>query len=112
MATDLVNTPSAYLKATCPEVGEAFRNLRNAVMKSGPLDATTCELVMMGSFAFLGYEQSFKIHGLRLLKAGTPAAALRQVALVLLAATASMFVVTRAMGWVDDIEKEVAETSR
>jgi alkylhydroperoxidase/carboxymuconolactone decarboxylase family protein YurZ len=111
VATDLVKTPSAYLSEASPEAGVAFRNLRNAVMKSGPLDATTCELVLIGSFALLGYERSFKIHGLRLLKQGVAPEALRQVALVLLAATASMFTVTEAMRWVDEITAEHAAGS-
>lgn len=106
MATDMVNVPSSYLRQICPDAGQAFRDLRNAVGKSGPLDQVTCEYVLMGSFAAAGFEDSFKIHGTRLLKQGVPAQALRQVVLVLLAATVPMFTVTTALHWVDDIVAE------
>lgn len=102
MTTDIINTPSAYLKRVSPATGEAFRSLRDAV-SAGPLDAVTLELVLIGGFAVAGFETALKVHGLRLLQQGVAKEALQQAVLVMLGATLPMLPVTQALRWIDEI---------
>jgi hypothetical protein len=43
MSTDLVNLPSIQLRNANEQAGVSYRAMRDAVMKSGPLDANTSE---------------------------------------------------------------------
>lgn len=107
MPTDTIHTPSAYLKQVSPATGDAFRALRDAV-STGPLDAVTCELILIGGFAVSGYETALKVHGLRLLRQGVQKQALQQAVLVMLGATLPMLPVTQALRWIDDIAQQHA----
>ena len=96
-------SPAEYLATINPDASAAFQKLRKAVVEGGPLDANTCELIAIGSFATLGKESSFKTHSRRLLKEGVSADALRQAVLVTFAATATFSSVIAALHWVDDL---------
>ena len=96
-------TPIEYLATINPDASAAFQKLRKSVVEGGPLDANTCELIAIGSFATLGKESSFKTHSRRLLKEGVSADALRQAVLVTFAATATFSSVIAALHWVDDL---------
>jgi alkylhydroperoxidase/carboxymuconolactone decarboxylase family protein YurZ len=106
MAESLERPPSGYLHAASPDAGVAFRALRDALLAAGPLDKTTCELVVIAGLATAGYEDSFKIHSRRLLDAEVPSAALRHAVLVTLAATSTAFQVARALQWLDELDEE------
>lgn len=110
MAKSLVRLPSEYLGLLTQEGGTAFRSLRNALLKAGPLDHATCELIVISGLATQGFEDSFKIHSGRLLKASTPKTAIQQAILVTLGATASLFQVARALQWLDEVEDEIARS--
>lgn len=85
------------------ESAEAFQKLRAAVVKSGPLDAHTVELIVLGGLVTAGSERSFRTHALRLLKDEVDPAALRQAVLVTLGASASFNQVVSALEWTDDL---------
>ena len=96
-------SPVEYLATINPDASAAFQKLRKSVVENGPLDANTCELIAIGSFATLGKESSFKTHARRLLKEDVSPDALRQAVLVTFAATATFSSVIAALHWVDDL---------
>jgi hypothetical protein len=87
-------TPLEYLRQFSPEATTAFQALRDAVIKSGPLDHNTCEI-----------EGGFKTHARRLLTAGVSADALRQAVLVTLGATTTFTVALDALRWIDELQE-------
>lgn len=105
MAIDLVKVPSVDLRNANEGAGLAYRAMRDAVMTSGPLDAPTCELILLACFAMGGYERSFKIHALRALRAGFDAAAIRQAVLVPLGPAATLGTLAAALGWLEEAEQ-------
>lgn len=109
MAESLVRLPSDYVRLESETAWEHFRGLRTAVMESGPLDSTTCELIMISGFGVAGYEDSFKVHSRRLLDGGVPMAALKQAVLVTLGGTAAVFQVARALQWLNELEQDRSE---
>ena len=104
---ELARPPSEYLLRESADVGAAFRALRNGLLASGPLDAATCELIVVAGLATAGFEDSFKIHATRLLESDTPAAAIRHAVMVTLGASSTVFQVARALQWVDELEGEL-----
>jgi len=107
VARNLVGLPSEYLGRASPDAGKHFRALRNTLQKAGPLDHVTCELIVISGCALQGFEDSFKIHSGRLLEASTPKEAIQQAILVTLGATGSLFQVSRALHWLDEVEAEI-----
>lgn len=99
----LSQPPSEYLIAESPTAGASFREFRTAVNTSGPLDAQTCELIVIAGLATGGYEDSFKHHSRRLLRMGVPKSALKQAVMVTLGASSVLFEVARALLWIDEI---------
>jgi alkylhydroperoxidase/carboxymuconolactone decarboxylase family protein YurZ len=95
-------TPVEYLRLHNAAAADAFVALRNAAV-SGPLDAHTCELVVLGSLVVTGNEGSFKVHARRLLRDGVAADALRQAAMVTMAATTTFGQVIAALKWIDAV---------
>jgi alkylhydroperoxidase/carboxymuconolactone decarboxylase family protein YurZ len=108
MAIDLVNVPSAQLRKFNADAATNFRAMRESLVKAGPLDAETCELIVIASFATVGFEASFKIHVLRSLKGGIPAEKMRHAVLVTLGATTPLATVTDALRWIDEAAAEHA----
>jgi alkylhydroperoxidase/carboxymuconolactone decarboxylase family protein YurZ len=106
MAIDLVNLPSVILRRYNTEAGTNFRAMREALVKAGPLDAKICELIIIASFATVGFEDSFKSHALRALKAGISKGEIEHAVLVILGATAALATVTNALGWIDDADTQ------
>jgi 4-carboxymuconolactone decarboxylase len=106
MAIDLVNLPSTILRKYNAEAGTHFRAMREALVKAGPLDAKTCELIIIASFATVGFEGSFKSHALRALMAGIPKNEIEHAVLVTLGATAALATVTNALGWIAEADAE------
>lgn len=101
-------SPLDHLKQVSAETGSAFQALRKAVLGAGPLDAHTCELIVLGGLVTAGHEQSFKVHARRLLREGVPAAALKQAVLVTFAASTTFSQVFAGLTWVEQVEKESA----
>ncbi|MGH7796826.1 MAG: carboxymuconolactone decarboxylase family protein [Candidatus Binatia bacterium] len=96
-------TPLEYLSQFCPEATVAFQGLRAAVVKSGPLDRNTCELITLGAFATARIEEGFKTHARCLLDGGVSPEALRQAVLVTFGATTTFAVALDALNWIDDL---------
>ena len=99
-------TPVEYLGQYSADASKAFQDLRNAVIKAGPLDHHTCELIVLGAMVTAGTEGSFKTHARRLLKENVPPQALRQAVLVTFAATTTFSGVSAGLRWVDDVVAE------
>ena len=98
--------PSERLAEASPEVAAAFKQLRAAIEKHGPLDYATREYLMLAAFAAAGYEESFRIHAMRAVKRGLPKAAMQQAVLVPFGATTAMLPVVKALQWIDEAFKE------
>jgi alkylhydroperoxidase/carboxymuconolactone decarboxylase family protein YurZ len=111
MAIDLVNLPSTILHEYNPEAGTSFRATREALVKAGPLDLKTCELIIIASFATIGFEDSFKSHALRALMAGISKEAIEHAVLVTLGATTALATVTNALGWIAEANAEFRKAS-
>ncbi len=106
MPTDLVNLPSIQLRKANEQAGIHYRGMRDAIMQSGPLDANTCELILIGCFAARGCERSFRVHALRALKAGMPKEMLEQVVMIPMGAASPLAEVTKALTWLDEVVAE------
>jgi alkylhydroperoxidase/carboxymuconolactone decarboxylase family protein YurZ len=106
MAIDLENVPSLYLGEFNKDASTNFRAMRKALVGAGPLDAETCELIVIASFATVGSESSFKVHALRALKSGISKAKLQQAVMVTLGATTALFSVTNALRWIDEADAQ------
>jgi 4-carboxymuconolactone decarboxylase len=106
MAIDLINLPSTILRKHNAEAGTHFRAMREALVQAGPLDAKICELIIIASFATVGFEDSFKSHALRALMAGISKDEIEHAVLVTLGATAALATVTNALGWIAEAEAE------
>jgi alkylhydroperoxidase/carboxymuconolactone decarboxylase family protein YurZ len=108
MATDLNNLPSMQLRKANEQAGISYRAMRDAIMQSGPLDAQTSELILIGCFAARGNERSFRLHALRGLKAGMSADVLRQIVMIPMGAASPLAEVTKALTWLDEVVAEHA----
>ena len=97
------NPPTEWLGTVSPEARDQYRQIRLTLAATGPLDATTCELINVVGFAILGYEPSFKTHAQRLLDAGMTKAALQQAVVSTLGATTVLYQVALALTWIEDI---------
>lgn len=107
--TDLVNVPSGDLMKVDEASGAGFRAMRKALVASGPLSNEVCELIVISSFAAVGYERSFKIHALRARQSGISKAALQHAVMITLGATTALLTVTNALGWLDEVCEEFSE---
>jgi alkylhydroperoxidase/carboxymuconolactone decarboxylase family protein YurZ len=82
---------------------EAFAKLREAVIKAGPLDFTTAELIMLGSFATAGFEPAVRAHARRLFsELGVSREAIDHAVLVTFGATAPLVRVTESLCWIEE----------
>lgn len=95
--------PTQYLASVDAASAEAFGALRRAVLRAGPLDERTCELIVTAAFAAAGQQDSFKVHARRLLALGCDAAEIRQAVLVTFGATTTFSQVTAALRWIDEV---------
>jgi alkylhydroperoxidase/carboxymuconolactone decarboxylase family protein YurZ len=106
MSNGTAHSPLDYVKQFSGDTGAAFQALRKAVFASGPLDAHTCELIVLGGLVTSGGEGSFKIHARRLVKEGVPVEALRQAVLVTLGASTTFNQVISGLRWIDAVVSE------
>ena len=106
MSTAAPLSPLDYVKQFSADTGTAFQALRKAVLGSGPLDAHTCELIVLGALVTSGGEGSFKVHARRLLKEGVPVEALRQAVFVTLGASTTLAQVIAGLRWIDAVQSE------
>jgi alkylhydroperoxidase/carboxymuconolactone decarboxylase family protein YurZ len=106
MSTGTALSPLDYVKQFSADAGAAFQALRKAVLASGPLDAHTCELIVLGALVTSGGESSFKIHARRLLKEGVAIEALRQAVFVTLGASTTLAQVISGLRWIDAVQNE------
>ena len=106
MSTAAPLSPLDYVKQFSADTGTAFQALRKAVLGSGPLDAHTCELIVLGALVTSGGESSFKIHARRLLKEGVAVEALRRAVLVTLGASTTLAQVIAGLRWIDAVQSE------
>jgi alkylhydroperoxidase/carboxymuconolactone decarboxylase family protein YurZ len=104
MGIALINPPSTILHRRNPEAGASYRIMREALLKGGPLDPTTCELIILASFATMGFKNSFKSHALRALMAGISKEAIEHAVLAILGATTARVTVTNALGWMAEAD--------
>lgn len=95
--------PVDYLRSIDPASADAFQALRKAVMKAGPLDHKTCELISLGALVTARQEDSFKVHARRLLKDGVEVAALRHAVLATFAASTTFSQIIEGLTWIDDL---------
>jgi alkylhydroperoxidase/carboxymuconolactone decarboxylase family protein YurZ len=102
VAIDLVNIPSARFSELNPAAGESFKKMRQSIGAGGPLDYETSELVLLACFAQCGFEEPFKIHALRGLKAGIEIKKMQHALQLLLGATCPLYPVVRALGWLEE----------
>ena len=94
--------PSERLRDANADVAIAFRAMRAAIEKAGPLDYAAREYIMLAAFAAAGFEESFRIHVRRAAERGLPLAAVRQAVLVPFGATTAMLPVVNALQWIDE----------
>ena len=104
--TPLNPTPTTRLAEVSPEGADTFRKLREQMLQSGPLDNTTCELIVVSGFAQLGWESSFKIHARRLVRANVAKAVLQHAVMAPLGATTVVYQVALALKWIDELYAE------
>jgi len=108
MSTAAPLSPLDYVKQYSADTGAAFQALRKAVLGSGPLDAHTCELIVLGGLVTSGGEASFKIHARRLLQEGMAVEALRQAVFVTLGASTTLAQVIAGLRWIDAVLSEAS----
>ena len=106
MSTESTLSPIDYIKQFSADTGAAFQALRKSVLGCGPLDAHTCELIVLGALVTSGGEGSFKVHARRLLKEGVPVEALRQAVFVTLGASTTLAQVIAGLRWIDAVQSE------
>lgn len=111
MTKDPFARASTILAEANADVGESFGTFRDRARKSGSLDHTTIELILMSGFGTAGHEGPFKNHATRALDRGVPLEALRQAVIVTLGATAVLPGVARALGWLDEVYAEFSKSS-
>src|SRR3954454_7620472 len=95
--------PSEFLRVAAPSASEHWGAFRQELLTSGPLDAQTCELILIAGFATAGYEDLFKFHAGRLLEAGATVDTVRHAVLITLGVSTTAFQMAGAMQWLDDI---------
>ncbi|RNM12196.1 carboxymuconolactone decarboxylase family protein [Nocardioides pocheonensis] len=105
MAEILSQLPSEYLMEHSPQAGAALRELRDALVSSGPLDRRTCELIVIAGLATEGFEDSFKVHARRLIALGATPEEMKHAVAVTLGASSVLFQVARAITWIDELSE-------
>jgi alkylhydroperoxidase/carboxymuconolactone decarboxylase family protein YurZ len=94
--------PGEYIIRAHRRAGTALQAFRDIAKKAGPLDAQTCELILMACFAVQGHEEPFKNHALRALQAGISKEALQHVAILPLGAATVIPRVVQVLRWIDE----------
>jgi alkylhydroperoxidase/carboxymuconolactone decarboxylase family protein YurZ len=95
--------PGEYLIRTHRKAGTALQNFRDIAKKAGPLDAQTCEFILMACFAINGDEEPFKNHALRALEAGVSKETLQHIAILPLGAATVIPRVVQVLRWIDEV---------
>lgn len=95
--------PGEYLVRTHRQAGTALQAFRDVAKKAGPLDAQTCEYILMACFAINGHEEPFKNHALRALKAGISRETLQHIAILPLGAATVIPRVVQVLRWIDEV---------
>ncbi len=101
--------PPEILRDAAPAVADGFEAMRGAIMKSGPLDMKTAELVIIGACVTAGLETGTKLHAVKLFKMGVPKEAIQQAVLLTFSVTAILWNVSQALLWIDEAEKMAAQ---
>jgi len=100
---DAANPPTSWLGTISAEARDQYKELRSTLLASGPLDATTCEIINVVALAIRGFEPSFRIHAARLAQGGVPKRTVQHALVSTLGATTVLFEVARALQWLDDV---------
>jgi len=108
VSTEPFKPPSQRVGELNKNVADLFQALREATLTSGPLDRSTCEMIVVAGFAALNCETSFKTHSRRLVKMNVPKATLQHAVLATLGATTVIYQVANALEWIDDVYNEGA----
>ena len=95
--------PGDYLIKTHPLAGTALQTFRDIAKRAGPLDAQTCEYILMACFAINGHEEPFKNHALRALEAGVSKETLQHIAILPLGAATVIPRVVQVLRWIDEV---------
>jgi 4-carboxymuconolactone decarboxylase len=85
-----------------PEIGQAYRQLGDAVAAAGPLDAKTRQLVKVGISIAAGLEGGTHSHVRKAIDAGATPEELRHVALQTLT-TLGFPTMMKGLSWVEDV---------
>ena len=104
--------PGEHITRVHPRAGAALQAFRDIAKRAGPLDAQTCELILMACFAINGHEEPFKNHALRALKAGVPKEALQHVAILPLGAATVIPRVVQVLRWIDEVDDRYRARTR
>jgi alkylhydroperoxidase/carboxymuconolactone decarboxylase family protein YurZ len=103
----MAKLPPEILRDAAPAAADGFKAMRDAIMKAGPLDAQTRELVIVGACATAGLETGTKLHAAKLLEMGVPKQAIQQAVLLTFSVTAILWNVSQALLWIDEAEDMV-----
>lgn len=102
MAGKLVEQPPQYVRSLNPVVADGFHELREAVAQ-GPLDKQTRELIMVASFATVGYEMPFRNYTTHLKDMKVSKEAVQQAVFLTFGSTTTLNQVALALSWIDDV---------
>jgi 4-carboxymuconolactone decarboxylase len=94
--------PYTNMKASFPEVAEAYERLGDALHAAGPLSPALRELVKLGMTIGVAHESGTKAHARLALEAGASPEEIRHAAL-LAVTTLGWPAMMRGMTWVEDV---------
>jgi len=103
VSTDSTKTPTVRIGEVNDKAIELYKAMREELLTSGPLDRSTCEIIVTTGFAVLGYELSFKVHTRRLISMNVPKAAVQHAVLATMGATTVIFQTAQALRWIDEV---------
>ena len=121
--TPLNPTPTTRLAEVSPEGADSFRKLREQMLQAGPLDNTTCELIVISEVGRL-FRASLPVTSngmlsllsigddvcvpvpLRLVRANVAKAVLQHAVMAPLGATTVVYQVALALKWIDELYAE------
>ncbi len=103
--------PTAYLANIDKDVADSFDKLRDAVMKSGPMDLKQCELIIIAGLAAVNQHEPFKTHTRRLINWGVPKKQIQQAILCCMGASLTFPQTSNALHLIDDLFAEQAKAA-
>jgi alkylhydroperoxidase/carboxymuconolactone decarboxylase family protein YurZ len=96
-------TPIQKLQSVSAEIADGFKQLRDGVLASGPLDLATVELVVVGALAATRQHGALRVHLRRLLELDTDLAAIRQALVAPFGAASTLTATIEALDLLDEL---------